>query len=254
MKYSSNFFRDKDGIISIEFAACFCLFSVFVFMFYDAYSSIMLQGRLERANYAVATVFRERSALYPAMDDTNTRKDLLCRHSNSCFKSRELFDRDQMQELSKLASSLLDREVTVKVDGLFILQDVNNPASLEHAQFQVVSSTSCSYGICDRGIKNYFESQPPMTDKSESARYNFSKLTPYVKRFPDFKSGLDGRWIPLYRVSMCINNDESLYLKWINTDRKATGTLPILCSSTVVLSRCNDIANDANTGCPLYYR
>ncbi|OCG77002.1 tight adherence pilus pseudopilin TadF [Gilliamella sp. Occ4-3] len=256
MRYSDNFFRNKDGIISIEFAACFCLFSLLVFIIYDTYSSIMLQNRLERANYTVASIFRERSAIYPVIKGSTVQEvAALCADSNTCFNSHELFDGTQVEELSRLASSLLNgRNVTLKVDSLFIFQDVANPKSLAHAQLVNLSVGSCSSGVCnDGGVGDYFNSLPSMTDNSNNSLTDYSKLVPYVERVVDPTTGLAGRWIPLYRVSMCIVNEESLYLKWFNSSRKATDTLPNLCSNIVVLSRCNDISS-SDGNCPIYYR
>ncbi|MFQ0994477.1 tight adherence pilus pseudopilin TadF [Gilliamella sp. BG2] len=256
MRYSDNFFRNRDGIISIEFAACFCLFSLLVFIIYDTYSSIMLQNRLERANYTVASIFRERSAIYPVTNGS-TVQDVaaLCADPNSCFNSHELFDDTQVEELSQLASSLLNgRKVTLRVDSLFIFQDVTNPKSLAHAQLVNLSASSCSSGVCnDGGIGDYFTSLPSMTGDLDNSLTDYSKLVPYVERTADPITGLTGRWIPLYRVSMCIVNEESLYLKWFNSSRKATDTLPNLCSNIVVLSRCNDISS-SDGNCPIYYR
>ncbi|OCG40135.1 tight adherence pilus pseudopilin TadF [Gilliamella sp. Bif1-4] len=256
MRYSDNFFRNKDGIISIEFAACFCMFSLLVFIIYDTYSSIMLQNRLERANYTVASIFRERSAIYPVINGSKVQDmAVVCASSNSCFNSHELFDDTQVEELSRLASSLLNgRNVTLKVDSLFIFQDVANPKSLAHAQSVNLSAVSCSSGVCNDGsIMDYFNSLPSMTGNLNNSLTDYSKLVPYVERTPDPTTGLTGRWIPLYRVSMCIVNEESLYLKWFNSSRKATDTLPNLCSNIVVLSRCNDISS-SDGNCPIYYR
>ncbi|MCO6538309.1 MAG: hypothetical protein J6569_10220 [Gilliamella sp.] len=257
MRYSDNFFRNKDGIISIEFAACFCLFTVLLFIIYDTYSSIMLQNRLERANYSVASIFRERSAIYPVIDGSNVQDvAALCADSNSCFNSHELFDDTQVKELSRLASSLLNgRNVTLKVDSLFIFQNVADPKSLAHAQLVNLSASSCSSSICnnDSSIEDYFNSLPSMTDNLNNSLTDYSKLVPYVERTANPTTGLAGRWIPLYRVSMCIVNEESLYLKWFNSSRKATDTLPNLCSNIVVLSRCNDISS-SDGNCPIYYR
>ncbi|MWP46338.1 tight adherence pilus pseudopilin TadF [Gilliamella sp. Pas-s27] len=260
MKYSGNFFHNKNGIISIEFAAYFCAFSVLVFIIYDVYSSIMLQDKLERANYTVASIFRERSSIYPVIDDKNSGNgSLLCQKSNfaSCFESYELFDNAQVKELSQLASSLLNgRNVILKVEALFILQDINNPASLEHAKLVTLEDESCSDGVCNNnsGINGYFSSLPSMTDRSNNTLADYTKLVPYVPRVADPTNGLAGRWIPLYRVSMCIVNEESLYLKWINSNRVTSNTLPNLCSNVVVLSRCDDIMNANNTACPIYHR
>ncbi|OCG12200.1 hypothetical protein A9G24_08735 [Gilliamella sp. App6-5] len=253
MKSSGNFFHNKDGIISIEFAACFCLFTVLLFIIYDVYSTIMLQNRLERANYAVASIFRERSSLYPIINGTIKKNKLvLCSPGTKyCFKTHELFDDNQVEEMRLLATKLLGgRDVSIRVDGLFIVQNTHHPESLSNAQLHSLSSQSCPIGSCNNaGIANYFNSLPRITDNSSN---NYSKLVPYVSRVADPIVGLAGRWIPLYRVSMCVVNEESFYLKWINSSREADDTFPNLCSNIVVLSRCNSIT-DAARACPIYY-
>jgi len=257
MKYDKKFLRNKDGIISIEFAACFFIFSILVFIIYDIYSSIMLQSRLERVNYAISAIFRERSSIYPIIDDTQSGNNdhSLCRvNGHACFNSYELFNDGQIEQLQLLASSLLDRPVAIKVDALFILQDANYPKDLTRALLLNINGEFCPEGACNGGINNYFNSLPSMTDNSTSSVTNYSKLVPYVPRMYDANSGLSGRWIPLYRVSMCVVNEESLYLKWINSNRHTDQVFPNLCSNSVVLSRCNDIFDADSTACPIYLR
>jgi tight adherence protein F len=255
MKYLGNFFRNKDGILSIEFAACFCLFSLLVFIIYDVYSTIMLQNKLERANYTVASIFRERSAIYPIVGNANSSNNYLTciRDLKSCYKSHELFDDNQVQELRQLASLLLDRDVAIKVDALFVLQDPRNPQDLRRAKLATISSESCSAGACDSAI-SYFSSLPDMIRSSNSRTNNYLKLIPYVQRTMDTATGLTGRWIPLYRISMCIVNEESLYLKWVNSNRETTDAFPNLCSNIALLSRCNNIAENDGSACPIYHR
>jgi tight adherence protein F len=253
MKYLGNFFRNKDGILSIEFAACFCLFSLLVFIIYDVYSTIMLQNKLERANYTVASIFRERSAIYPIVGNANSSNNYLTciRDLKSCYKSHELFDDNQVQELRQLASLLLDRDVAIKVDALFVLQDPRNPQDFSRAKLVTLSSESCSAGACDSAI-SYFNSLPNIIERPRTN--NYLKLIPYVQRTMDTATGLTGRWIPLYRISMCIVNEESLYLKWMNSNREATDAFPNLCSNIALLSRCNNIAENNGSACPIYHR
>lgn len=251
MRCSGNFFRNKDGAIAIEFAACFCLFSALLFIIYDVYATIMLQNRLERANYTVASLFRERSAMaiLPIMNNYSNR---LCQSNpNYCFSSYEVFDDRQVQELGQLATSLLGgRDVSIQVDALFILQNTNYEGDINNAELVTLSSKYCPFGACNNKINNYFNSLPSMDDNSNTTS-NYSKLVPYTKRVLAPVSGLEGRWIPLYRVSLCIVNEESLYLKWINSSRDVRDTFPNLCSNTVVVSRCNNIA-DPDGVCPIY--
>ncbi|MCX8649064.1 hypothetical protein J3U21_01795 [Gilliamella sp. B2776] len=251
MKDSKNFFHNKDGALSIEFAFCFILFSLIVFIIYDVYTTIMLQNKIERANYTVASVFRERSTLYK--DKVKRAGEVLsaglCANRNACYISSELFDSQQVNEMSKLASSLLNnREVALQIEALFILQDPDNIEDLEKAKLVTYGKKilSCSKGTCgNNSIKSYFNSLPAMDDPSN----NYQQLAPYAQKFVDSSNMLSGRWIPLYRVSMCIVNEDSLFLNLVNhTGQSSDGIVPNLCSNVVVLSRCNN-----SRICPTYY-
>ena len=250
MKYSKNFFHNKNGSLTIEFAFCFLLFTIIVFIIYDVYTTIILQNKLERANYTVASVFRERSTLYKdrIKNEGEVYNAYLCSDRWNCYVSSELFDSQQVNEMSNLASSLLNnREVALKVEALFILQDPKNQGDLKKAKLVSFGKNllSCSNGGCSNSsIKSHFDSLPAMDKPSN----NYQQLAPYVPKLIDSSIKLTGRWIPLYRVSMCIVNEESLYLKWINSNRQgSSGIVPNLCSDVVVLSRCND-----SNVCPTY--
>lgn len=251
-KHSNNFFHNKNGALSIEFAFCFLLFTILVFIIYDVYVTLILQNKLERANYTVASVFRERSTLY--QDKLKSSSDVynadLCSSKKTCYDSYELFDSEQVKEMEELASSLLNnREIALKIEALFILQDPKNPGDLKKAKLvtQGKDFFSCSKGsACSKGsIKSYFRSLPAMDKPSN----NYQQLAPYVPKLVDSSIAMTGRWVPLYRVSMCIVNEESLYLRWINSNRKDSGGIvPNLCSNVVVLSRCNN-----TRFCPAYF-
>ena len=247
-KYSNNFFHNKNGALSIEFAFCFLLFTILVFIIYDVYVTLILQNKLERANYTVASVFRERSTLY--QDKLKSSSDVynadLCSSKETCYDSYELFDSEQVKEMEELASSLLNnREIALKIEALFILQDPNNPGDLNKARLVTAQGEDCPTAACNNSIKSYFNSLPAMNNPSN----NYQQLAPYVPKLVDSSIAMTGRWVPLYRVSMCIVNEESLYLRWINSNRKDSGGIvPNLCSNVVVLSRCNN-----TRFCPAYF-
>lgn len=249
-KYSNNFFHNKNGALPIEFAFCFLLFSILVFIIYDVYVTLMLQNKLERANYTVASVFRERSTLY--QDKLKSSHDVykagLCSSNKTCYDSYELFDSEQVKEMRNLASSLMNnREIAVQIEALFILQDPNNPGDLKKAKLVAAQGKdflSCPPSGCNGSIKSYFNSLPAMNNPSS----NYQQLAPYVPKLVDSSIAMTGRWVPIYRVSMCIVNEESLYLRWIKSNRKDSDVMPNLCSSVVVLSRCNNAKS-----CPAYF-
>lgn len=250
MKYFNSFLNNKKGALAIEFAFCFLLFMLILFIIYDAYSTIILQAKLERTNYTVATVFRERSTLYK--DKVKTAADVfaagLCSDRRSCYYSYEVFDSQQVDEMTELASSLLNnRQVYLRIEALFMLQHPCYPGDMTRARLvtQGKNILSCSSGTCsNNSIKNYFNGLLAMDEPSN----NYQQLAPYAQRLADSSTTLTGRWIPIYRVSMCIANEESFYLKWLNSNRRQDGFMPSLCSNVVVISRCND----ANS-CPAYY-
>ena len=246
-----KFIKNRKGVISIEFAGVFFVFVMILCVVYDIYNSITLQDNLERTNYTVASLFRERSALYPKINDT------ISDSSYGQFKSYELFTVAQVKEAQALAKKLLNRDVSIRIDALFIKQDQNRPLIIHNSnQLKTISFSSCSYSTCNNEIREYLENRPNMAETS-IANKDYTKLAPFVRRVFRTKEQaadlqpLNGRYIPLYRVSMCINNNESLFLKFNNRQNKNNRLLPNLCSETTVISRCNDLS-DAREGCPIY--
>lgn len=257
-----KFLKSPKGSISIEFVGVFAAFAAIIFMGYDIYNSISLQNNLERTNYAVASLIRERSSLYNRMDDsafmpingTNSHPSL-CDISNyeSCFKTYELVSKEQLIEAQNLASTLLNKEVSIRIDSLFLLQHLDFPGNLNKAKLKNFTLSSCDNGNCDARIKSFLDGRPNMEDRSVSEK-DYTKLIPFVSRTRNIDyphSGITGRFIPLYRVSMCINNAESFFLKFHDSSRQEKGILPNLCSEISVISRCNDLA-DPQIGCPIY--
>ncbi|WP_392552778.1 tight adherence pilus pseudopilin TadF [Orbus wheelerorum] len=250
-----KFINNKKGALSIEFAAVFFIFMALTYVVYDIYSSIMLQNKLDRATYTVASLFRERTSLYPIADDSQNGSvdpsfSLCNKQTTSCFQTQELLDQKQVDDMQKLAKNLLNKDVAIKIDSLFILQNRLFPADLKQAKLVNIAALSCGSPTCNTEIKNYFGSLPNITDNSSSSLTNYSKLVPYVPR-KGMQPNINGRWIPLYRVNICITNDESLYLKLFGRTQSESNILPNLCSEAVVISRCNDLG-DATKNCPIY--
>ena len=248
-----KFIKNRKGVISIEFAGVFFVFVMILCVVYDIYNTVTLQDNLERTNYTVASLFRERSALYPKIDDTISDRS----STYEQFKSYELFTVDQVKEAQALAKKLLNKDVSIRIDALFIKQDQNQPLNIYNSnQLKTISFSSCTYSACNNDIKEYLKNRPNMAETSIGNK-DYTKLAPFVKRVFRTKDQaadlqpLYGRYIPLYRVSMCINNDESLFLKFNNRQNKNNRLLPNLCSETTVISRCNDLS-DAREGCPIY--
>lgn len=261
IKHSIIFCKNRDGSLSIEFVGVFFIFIALLYVIYDIYTSISLQSKLERTTYVSASLFRERTALYPLLDDSviglDAASSICLKNSNSCFKSNELMAQNQINEVRQLASSLLGKEVAVRVDALFLLQDTreNFVSSIPDAQKIAFSLTSCPTGGCSDEINSYFNKLSKMDD---TKTLDYTNFVPFVARDTSYYGNfthqyITGRWVPLYRVNMCIVNEESLYLKLFDSNRQSDGILPNLCSDVVVLSRCNDIS-DPTKGCPIYVK
>lgn len=282
-------FKDnKMGSLSVEFAGVFFIYCALMYCIYDTYNSIMLQNKLERVTYSVASIFRERSALYPLINDDNRGrgqrdKDFsLCKmeglsiyNSQPCFKSYELINKSQVEEAQKLATKLLNKDVAVRIDALFVVatnvdrdKDVNgiiyDPTII--GTKKGFSARVCPNNSCgdDTPIGHYFDNLSDITDDSIATK-DYFKLVPQAKRSSGFNNllywnssedsgslALYKRWIPLYRVNMCVINEESLYLKLFDSTREEKAMLPNLCHEVVVISRCNDLESP-RIGCPLYH-
>lgn len=252
-----NFIHNEKGALSIEFAAVFFVFVLFCYVICDIYTSITLQSKLDRTTYNIASLFRERSRLYPTLDDTsngNLPSELsLCnKDSASCFRTNELFTQNQVSEVQQLATNLLGKDVAIRIDSLFLLQDIHNPGDLKKAKPVSTSITSCVEPVCTQEIKNYLNSLPALNNNNPNST-DYTMLEPFAEREITSQSlpYIKGRWIPLYRVNMCIINNESLYLKVSNRARKSSEILPNLCSEVIVISRCNDLDNPTKQ-CPIY--
>lgn len=249
--------KNHKGAISIEFAGVVMAFTSIFYIVYDSYNTITLQNNLERTNYTVASLFRERSALYPLIEDTisDTQWNLNQKgnpYTAEHYKTYEIFTIEQVKEAHELAKKLLNKDVSIRIDGLFIRQEVIKAIPI--LERKMISFSSCSYSACKPDIENYLNNRSDMTDTS-IANKDYTKLSPFTDRSWPRSIGLDplrGRYIPIYRVSMCISNDESLFLKFTDRENNNNRFLPNLCSETVVISRCNDLKYYTR-GCPLYF-
>lgn len=197
-----GFYRGEEGALSVEFAGVFVGFMMVIFLTFDFYSTFALQGRLDRATYSAASVFRERSYFY-ANNPGHTAEDI---------------NATQVAQLEKLIAALLNRpSVELRVEALYIVDSTTNPGELMTSIPNVVSfcgPTGCA--------TNFFNTQTALT--------NFADLSPY---------SLLNRWIPLYRVSVCLPNNESLFKKMFNSVSQEK-TINDVCSSSIVISRCAD--------------
>ena len=115
-----KFLKSSKGAISIEFAGVFAAFTSVLFIGYDIYNSISLQNNLERTNYTVASLIRERSSLYTRIDDsisrpingTNSPPSLCNISSESCFKTYELVSDEQLADAQTSATATADASTT----------------------------------------------------------------------------------------------------------------------------------------------
>ncbi|QIQ21312.1 tight adherence pilus pseudopilin TadF [Zophobihabitans entericus] len=192
--------KDEHGALSIEFAMTFLGVILVLFLVYDFYVAMALQGKLDRSTYSAATAFRERTYFYRGGGG-----------------NVEAIDQAQVEQLEDLLSGLMGlNSVEIKVEALYITGSSSNPSDIGMATKEVVGF--CGVSGCS---SSYFSSLPDFDSLYNLAAY--SQLN---------------RWVPLYRISACVANSESLFKRAVNGLGVGDG-INELCTSSVVVSRCS---------------
>ncbi len=179
IKYKlSKFIHNKSAILSIEFIMIFLTSVCLIFIAIDFSLMLLQQGKIERINHSLASVLRERSSLY----------------SNNGALSRDTFEyvtQQDVDQLARLAVKLLGRnDIALKVEQLHF--DEN---SLEK--------------IIDKKRSNQIDANG-MNGQCKIDMAPFKTFVDYSSR-----SQLN-RWLPLYRVTLCIPAKQSMLTKIIS--------------------------------------
>lgn len=197
-----QFIRKENGAIAVEMAFVIIGFVLLLTVIVDFGVVMLRHSKLERVSASAASVFREREALY-------SENQALTK-----FVS-EVIDQGQVDKLGLLTKKLMgESDVAIRVDAIYFASGVTKAIDSSQTFYSGVlpSSPSNPSGQCGPNIA-------PLE--------NFIHLSPY--------SGLD-RWMPLYRVTVCISGRVSLY-KFITNNGGNEKTVDGLMSSNITLPR-----------------
>lgn len=189
-----NQIRDSKGAVSVEFTVVMIFFILIMFLITDFGITLTKQGRLERTSHSLASVIRERKALY---------------------QSDESITQNEVNQLLSLAQTLLRKsDLTIVVDALYLAPDPLEPSNNASAYVSKTLSFSAGNNKCQLTKRRIEISQ-------------LKELVPYASS--------TGRWVPIYRVSICIPNERSIFKQL--TQAVQNDVLPDLETSDVVISR-----------------
>ena len=205
-KTAARFMQQSKGAIAIEAAFTLVAFVTVVALIIDLGSAFIQQSRLERATYTAATVFRERVALY---------NDKLPGNRNSDITLAEV------EQLRDITSRLISRtDLVVIVEELQFATvttppEPTAPVFARHETFTAAGPTSSS-GTCSTVL-------PTLNSPT------YIRLSPWSSR---------KRWLPIYRVTVCLPGEKSWYKSMINSGAGTPGlTINELVAFNIVIPR-----------------
>lgn len=184
-KTATRFMQQSKGAIAIEAAITLVAFVTVVALIIDLGSAFIQQSRLERATYTAATVFRERVALY---------NDTLPGNKNRNITQIEV------NQLQKIVSQLVSQtDLVVMVEELQFRSVTTPPVPtapvVDTYNTFIAAGPTSSTGTCSTVL--------PTLNSS-----TYTKLSPWSSR---------KRWLPIYRVTVCLPGEKSWYKSMINS-------------------------------------
>lgn len=201
-----GFFVQQRGAITIEFALITVALISVLYIAADFGLAITKQGRLDRTAQSLSTVFRERSEFYTG---------------SGALVRPESISQDQIDRLAQLGRALLnDPRLELQVDALYLTADAAEPDNIVKAAVNTLSF--CSDSNCSSSVLNQLNTRLP-----PAALTAFSPYSPGTKR-----------WVPIYRITLAIPGDASLFnrLSGMVVDKPV---LAEITASNIVVSRCN---------------
>lgn len=201
----SRFIRQSRGAVAIEAAFVLIVFVTIVAMIVDLGTTFVQQSRLERATYTGASVFRERIALYG--DPINNDKTIT--HNAPVTQS-------EVNQLRDIVNQLMSRDdLVVMVDELqFRSATQPNPTTPIVLSKKRLTSYGTGNATC----------QSTLPDIEQ-----YSALSPWSAR---------QRWLPLYRVTVCIPGQKSWFKSIVSSSGSEAGlTVEELIAFNIVIPR-----------------
>lgn len=194
LKKTINRIRAEKGSVSVEFAIVMVSFILIMYLITDFGITITKQGRLERTSHSLATMLRERGALYQSNEDIT---------------------QEEVDQLLSVGQKLLNEpNLTITVDALYLAPNDSDPSNNALARVSKTLTFSAGNNKCQ------------LTNKSIDISA-LKGLSPYATS--------TGRWVPIYRVSVCIPNEASIFKRLTHAVNEEV--LPDLATSDVVISR-----------------
>jgi len=197
---TKGFFREQSGAVVIETAFLFVLIITLIQLLVEFSIYKQQQTALERVNFVMAKVVRERNALYGA-------SPLLV------FKQSDLLTQNDVARLAELGKVLLQNseyDFTLRVEAI-VFADTANATNATVAAKTSTISTYSSGNSC---------TIPNLTPLSD-----YGRLSAWTN---------NGRWMPIYRVSLCMPRRNSFIEQTIN---RTLGFSEAITVSNIVLSR-----------------
>ncbi|CBG90853.1 tight adherence pilus pseudopilin TadF [Citrobacter rodentium] len=182
--------KNEDGSVSIEFSFVMLIFILIMYLVTDFGMAIVKQGRLERTSHTLASLVRERRALYQA-NETLTQEEV-----------------DELLEIGKNLQK--EADINLTIDALYLTP------TQEGQSASVTASTltfNAGNGKC----------QPNNVAAND---VQWQKLSPYAASTE--------RWVPIYRVRVCIPDTSSLFMTLMNGRSQK---LPSVFATDVAISR-----------------
>lgn len=169
-------------------------FILIMYLVTDFGITITKQGRLDRTSHSLATMIRERAALYQSDEDIT---------------------QEEVNQLLSVGQTLLhEPNLTIAIDALYLAPDPLDPENNASARVSKTLSFTAGNNVCQLIKKS--------VDITE-----LKGLSPYATS--------TGRWVPIYRVSVCIPNEASIFKRFTHAFNNEI--LPDLATSDVVISR-----------------
>lgn len=173
-----GFIYSKLGVLSFEFIMI-ALGVIFLIIIAVDFGLIFLQqGKIERVNHSLASVLRERETLYSNGGKLNKYE-------------AEYITQQDVDQLAKLAIKLLDRnDIALKVEQLHFRINFDKK-SIDQKRTNQIDAHGLN-GQCHLKMKS-------------------------LKEFQEYSSKTNlNRWLPLYRVTLCVPVKKSIFKKIMN--------------------------------------
>lgn len=186
-KYTERFLCEERGAVAIEAGLYFVVFFLLCALLLDFSAVFLNKSYLERVTNSLASVVRERTAFYD---------------------EREELSQDDVDDLYKLASVLLEGSRLADSHYQLVVEAVFFETSPSNAEKTVASTSTQSFS------QGTATCNVPVSITSTQ----ITDLSPWHT---------DGRWLPVYQITVCVPGGESLFKRLLGTVGITIGDLAV---------------------------